>query len=131
MLLDSHFVLWITSDRAQLRRAEQLFLERDDVFVVVSSVALWELRLKWDSLDRFGKPKLDANPRDILAVVQAAGWEQVDLDATTAVTALDIVPPHKDPFDILLLVQARQLGIPLLTRDEKLAGHPQVYALPV
>jgi PIN domain nuclease of toxin-antitoxin system len=31
---------------------------------------------------------------------------------------------HKDPFDELLLVQAQEEGMRLLTRDAKLVGHP-------
>jgi PIN domain nuclease of toxin-antitoxin system len=35
---------------------------------------------------------------------------------------------HKDPFDELLLVQAQEEGMCLLTRDTKLIGHP--FAVP-
>lgn len=40
--------------------------------------------------------------------------------------AAELIPPltHKDPFDELLLVQAQEEGMRLLTRDAKLMGHP-------
>ena len=52
------------------------------------------------------------------------GWEFLSLTARHA--AAELVHPlkHKDPFDELLLVQAQEEGLRLLTRDSKLGYHP-------
>jgi PIN domain nuclease of toxin-antitoxin system len=46
------------------------------------------------------------------------------LTAHHAAAHLNFPLKHKDPFDELLLVQAQEEVMRLLTRDSKLAGHP-------
>ncbi|MYB52797.1 MAG: type II toxin-antitoxin system VapC family toxin [Acidobacteriia bacterium] len=41
-----------------------------------------------------------------------------------AARELDTPPEHRDPFDELLLVQAQEEGLKLLTTDQQMAGHP-------
>lgn len=60
----------------------------------------------------------------MVAFVEAMGWELLPLTAGHAAAALVQPLGHKDPFDELLLVQAREERMRLLTRDAKLVGHP-------
>ena len=119
LLLDSHFVLWFASDQARLTNAERALFTRLDTTVIVSSIALWELRLKWDSIDKKGKRKLDVDPVSLAGVYEALGTEMAVFDAQQAVAPLHAAIGHRDPFDVMLLVQAQQLDAKLLTRDVK------------
>jgi PIN domain nuclease of toxin-antitoxin system len=127
LLLDSHFILWIVSDADRLTPAEKATL-RGDVTLIVPSVGLWELHLKWQKLAKSGERRLDIAPANLLATIRDLGWEIAMLDPDSAVTSLNVPISHKDPFDVLLLVQAQQLGAKLLSRDEKLANHPLVFS---
>lgn len=91
---------------------------------VVSSVSIWETRLKWQSWHAPGERKGIIAPDDLLGFVEAIGWTLLPLSAHHAAAILAQPLDHKDPFDELLLVQAQQDGLRLLTRDEKLLGHP-------
>lgn len=95
-----------------------------DTPLVLSAVAVWELRLKWHSFHISGERKGPVDPRAVVAFAAAIDWEFLPLTAHHA--AAELVHPleHKDPFDELLLVQAQVEGLRLLTRDSKLAGHP-------
>ena len=126
LLLDSHYILWIVSDAARLTTSEKAVLRRD-VTLIVPSVGLWELNLKWQNLGQSAERRLEIAPTNLLAIIRELGWEIAPLDPESAVATLDVPISHKDPFDILLLVQAQQLGIKLLSRDEKLIGHPLVF----
>jgi PIN domain nuclease of toxin-antitoxin system len=126
LLLDSHYILWIVSDSQRLSLAEKTIL-RGDVTPIIPSVGLWELNLKWQKLGKSGERRLDIVPANLLATIRDLGWEIVVLDPDSAVATLDVPIPHKDPFDVLLLVQAQQLGIQLFSRDDKLIGHPLVF----
>ena len=46
------------------------------------------------------------------------------MSANHAACPLETPLDHKDPFDELLLVQAQEEGLRLLTVDKMLAGHP-------
>jgi PIN domain nuclease of toxin-antitoxin system len=51
-------------------------------------------------------------------------WALLPPTAAHAAAGLDQPLGHNDPFDELLLVQAPEEGMRLLTRDARLAGHP-------
>lgn len=124
LLLDTHIALWAAIDEALLNRGERALLEAAETTVVFSAVAAWELRLKWHSFHRSGARKGAVDPAEVVTFATDMGWEILPLMAHHAAAALTVPVPHKDPFDELLLVQAQEEGMRLLTRDAKLAGHP-------
>ena len=60
----------------------------------------------------------------MVAFARAVDWELLPLTASHAAAKLAHPLAHKDPFDELLLLQAQEEGMRLLTRDTKLVGHP-------
>ena len=60
----------------------------------------------------------------MVAFAEAVAWEMLPLTGRHAAAELALPLGHKDPFDELLLVQAQEEGMRLLTRDAKLVGHP-------
>ena len=91
---------------------------------MLSAVSAWELRLKWHSFHVSGERKGPIGPAAVVAFAETIGWELLPLTARHAAAELRQPLGHKDPFDELLLVQAQEEGLRLLTRDAKLAGHP-------
>ena len=91
---------------------------------VLSAVAVWELRLKWHSFHVSGGRKGPVDTAAVVAFAAAIDWELLPLTARHAAAELTQPLGHKDPFDESLLVQAREEGMRLLTRDAKLIGHP-------
>jgi PIN domain nuclease of toxin-antitoxin system len=124
LLLDTHILVWIAVDDAELTAPERKILAAPDVEVACSTVSLWELRLKWNSMNLAGARKSRVAPEIVGDLVRAAGWTFVPLLPAHAVTPLEVPVAHKDPFDELLLVQAQVEGMRLLTRDRALIGHP-------
>ena len=96
--------------------------------LVLSAVAVWELRLKWHSFHISGDRKGSVSPASIVSFAAAMVWEFLPLTAHHAMTDLAHPLEHKDPFDELLLVQAQEKGMRLLTRDSKLNQHPRAVA---
>ena len=64
------------------------------------------------------------DPDDVIAMLREHRVEFVPLKAHHAACSLETPIPHRDPFDELLLVQAQEEGLKLLTADRHLAGHP-------
>ena len=123
LLLDTHIVVWAALDPDALSEAERKHMAGADAPLVLSAVAVWELRLKWYSFHISGERKGPVDPGSIVAFAAAMDWELLPLTARHAAAALAQPLGHKDPFDELLLVQAQEEGMRLLTRDAKLAGH--------
>jgi PIN domain nuclease of toxin-antitoxin system len=107
-----------------LTEAERTLMADAEGPLILSSVAVWELRLKWNSLYVSGQRKGPVHPSAIVAFAVAIDWELLTLTAKHAAAALAEPMSHKDPFDELLLIQAQEEGMRLLTRDAKLAAHP-------
>ena len=92
--------------------------------LVLSAVSVWELRLKWQSFHISGVRKGSIGPSAVVAFAAAIGWEIMPLTARHAASSLSHPLQHSDPFDEMLLVQAQEEGMHLLTRDAKLLTHP-------
>jgi PIN domain nuclease of toxin-antitoxin system len=128
LLLDTHIVIWAALDPDALTDAERGRMAGADTPLVLSAVAVWELRLKWHSFHISGERKGAIDPGSVVAFAAAMDWELLPLTARHAAAELAQPLGHKDPFDELLLVQAQEEGMRLLTRDAKLIGHPLAIA---
>ena len=124
LLLDTHIAVWAVLDPDALTAAERGLLGAADAPLVLSAVAVWELRLKWHSFHISGGRKGPVDPASVVAFAAAMDWELLPLAARHAAAELTQPLGHKDSFDELLLVQAQEEGMRLLTRDAKLVSHP-------
>ena len=123
LLLDTHILIWAALTPDRLSPSECRHLETAEA-LVVSAVSVWETSLKWDSLHVTGGRKGTVSPADVVAFAEAMQWPFLALTARHATTVLAHPIGHKDPFDELLLVQAQEEKLHLLTRDAKLQDHP-------
>lgn len=124
LLLDTHYVFALAGSPGRITAREAGFLATYAHRFIVSSVAIWEMRLKWDALHASGDRKGPLSPTSALRVLYGQSVDLLPLTVAHAATALQTPIPHRDPFDELLLVQAQVEGVKLLTRDTKLLGHP-------
>lgn len=91
-------------------------VERRAEAVLVSAASVWEIEIK-RALGR-----LDA-PDDVAELVDRSGFKQLAIGFDHAREAGRLAPIHSDPFDRLLIAQARLEGLTLITGDEQMAGY--------
>lgn len=127
LLLDTHIAFWFALRRSELNQRELVVLVDPANDIMVSSVAIWEIRLKWETRFVSGLRKGDASPADALASLKALGVPLAPLTAEQAAASLREPLLHKDPFDHLLVTQAQELGMLLMTRDREMRDHPLAY----
>ena len=112
LLLDTHALLWWLDDDPQLGgTARERIRAADAAFV--SAASLWEIAIK------VGIGKLDA---DLAAIIDELGPNEFDLlpiqpRHTLAVVRLPSY--HRDPFDRMLIAQARCEGLQVVTDDRR------------
>lgn len=121
LLLDTQVFLWyISADkRLPMRFVKAIRAPENDVFLSV--VSLWEAIIKYD----IGKLPLPQAPATYLptqrrrhAIASLPVYE-------TAVLQLAVLPPgHRDPFDRLLICQAKAHGLHLATVDDVMGTYP-------
>ena len=109
LLLDTHVALWWLED-APLEAAASAALSDPDNDVVVSVVSHWEIAIK----EALGKLR---PPSDYVVTLQDGDIDDLPV-RLVHVDALRRLPLlHGDPFDRLLVAQARHERMTLVTRD--------------
>ncbi len=109
LLLDTHVLLWwLTGQPLEPRAAEAVA----DVgtLVAVSAASLWEIAIK----RALGKLRFDGS---VDSVVREARFEPLPITASHAELAAGLPDHHRDPFDRMLVAQARSEQLTLATRD--------------
>ena len=126
VLLDTSYLYDVMEAPGKFLEPERLFLSAREVRIYVSAVSIWEMRLKHNAHHLSGARKSRFAPNDV--IVALADQDVTFLPMTIIHAARALEPPldHKDPFDELLLVQAQEEGLKLLTADRRLASHPLV-----
>ena len=129
LLLDTHYVYAIVGASMRLNAQERRYFATTRERFLISAVAIWEIRLKWNAFHASGARKGPASAEDVLALLQREQNDFLPLTEAHAATPLAQAMAHHDPFDELLLTQAQVEEALLLTRDKKLLGHPLTRAI--
>jgi len=115
-LLDTQPLLWALAADHRLPTWLSEDIDRDPTTFGVSDVSLWEIAIKRST----GKLR---TPDDVPRVVTDLGFHHVSITHTQVWAVRDLPLHHRDPFDRLLVAQARDLGLPLVTADGSIAAY--------
>ena len=124
LLLDTSYLYNLIDKPGSFLEQERRILAARDAEFHVSSVSLWELRLKHNARHPSGDRKSRFSPEDVVTALADQEVRFLPMNVAHAVRELRTPLRHKDPFDELLLVQAQEEGLKLLTADKLLIGHP-------
>jgi PIN domain nuclease of toxin-antitoxin system len=110
LLLDTHAALWWLLDDTRIGSSAAVELETDSNDVLLSAVVVWEIAIKR------GRGKLSAPP-DLMESLLEAGAAPLPVTLEHAAGVEALPQHHSDPFDRLLIAQARNEGAVIVTRD--------------
>lgn len=128
LLIDTHFLIWLMRKPEEISRRERRIMERASGSTHVSALSLWEIRLKPEALHRRGKREPYPSAPDAQRFATASGLILEPLTGTVCSASLQHPIDHHDPFDVMMLIHAEQLGARLLTRDARMSAHPLALA---
>jgi PIN domain nuclease of toxin-antitoxin system len=113
LLLDTHVLLWWLDDHPTLSKKAKAAIADGKNLVFVSAATIWEIRIK----QTLGKLEI---PRNFQRVLDNQLFEMLDITVEHAHTVGDLPTHHRDPFDRMLVAQAKVEGLTLVTRDIRL-----------
>jgi PIN domain nuclease of toxin-antitoxin system len=113
ILLDTHFVLWVRGAPEALTAKERQAIEAASVRYV-SAASFWEIAI----LAGLGRIPSDGRLFDI-----APGLELLPVEPRHCRELAKLPKLHRDPFDRMLIAQARADDLTLVTRDEKIVSY--------
>lgn len=116
LLLDTHAFLWWMEDSPEIGGAARTAIGDPDNDILISTASLWEITIK----RALGKLAFPAN---LERVLREEGFAilPITFPHLRQLGALPFL--HRDPFDRMLIAQARAEGIRIATRDAKFAPY--------
>ncbi|MCY7394388.1 MAG: type II toxin-antitoxin system VapC family toxin [Leptolyngbyaceae cyanobacterium CAN_BIN12] len=117
-LLDTHVLLWFVEADPRLSDRAKDLLTNDDTNLSVSIVSLWEIVIKLN----IGKLKIDYTTGDIYQLLDQLHVEVLPIEHTNLDCYLTLPLHHRDPFDRVLIAQAMNRRLALVSADQAL--HP-------
>ena len=116
LLLDTHALVWWLRGDPELSAEARRAIANPATDVVVSAASVWELAIKRAR----GKIEIDGR---LVDVVEGAGFSGLPVLLADAETAAALPVHHRDPFDRMLVAQAKRLDAVLVTRDRAFAAY--------
>ena len=111
LLLDSHTFLWWLAEDPKLGAGARQAVADPSSIVHVSAATLWELSIK------AALGKLDLDGADLVEEIEENGFVELPMTARHSLAAATLPRHHDDPFDRMLIAQARIEGLTIVTRD--------------
>jgi PIN domain nuclease of toxin-antitoxin system len=113
LLLDTHIILWWLADSRKLSvKSREIITELNNT-IFVSVATAWEISIK----KTLGK--LDA-PGDFAKALEVNGFQPLSIHLSHAKLAGELPRLHDDPFDRMLVAQAKIENLTLISQDKNL-----------
>jgi PIN domain nuclease of toxin-antitoxin system len=120
LLLDTHVFLWVQTSPERLGEHVGLVTDASNE-LVVSAASSWEIAIKHE----IGRLRLPEEPDQYVPNrIRMIGARALPVEHSHALAVATLPALHRDPFDRLLVAQAKLEGMTILTADEAVARYP-------
>jgi PIN domain nuclease of toxin-antitoxin system len=112
VLLDTHAFLWWCEDSPELSQKARKAITTNDCFV--SLATFWEIAIKF-GLEKLRLP--DTPARYLTEQMSLNGFDQLEITFRQIMRLTTLKRHHGDPFDRMLVAQAQEEGLDIISRD--------------
>ena len=120
LLLDTHLLLWAAGDSGQLSSKAQNLLGDPATELMFSTASIWEIVIK----NALGRDGFRVDPQRFRNGLIQNGYSELEIRSEHALAVGSLPLIHRDPFDRILIAQAKVENVTLLTTDDKVSGYP-------
>ena len=126
ILLDTHVLLWTLTDDAKLSSKARELIELPENDIYYSILSLWELKLK----HMLHPDLMPVGPEEVSEYCHISGILELNIRKEhifrlSELKRTESLPPHKDPFDRLLICQAATENMLFLTHDSRFLDYDE------
>lgn len=131
-LLDTHVLLWALADDPKLPNLARRIISDQTNKILYSTASIWEVSIKHAA----HPDKMRISGADLVALCEKGDFEQLPIFAKH-VAALETLlrpkesKPHNDPFDRIMISQAKADALTFITHDSLIAGYQEPCVLSV
>ena len=132
LLLDTHILIWALNDDPHLpEKAKKMILDEDHA-IYYSAVSIWEIAIKHANHPE----NVEFTGEELSRFCREAGFLPVEMRekhvfALETLKRAEGAPPHQDPFDQMLIAQAKAENMLLITHDSLLRSYEEKCILQV
>lgn len=119
LLLDTQLLLWSQVESYRLPLSLLDMLEDPDDTPFFSIVSIWEVVIK----SALNRPDFDHDAERLRATLLRLGWQEMQLTGHHVLAVAGLNGKHGDPFDRVLVAQAKVEGLDFVTADSQLADY--------
>lgn len=119
LLLDTHLLLWAAGEPRRLSRKARTAIADPANTLFFSAASLWEVAIK----SSLGRADFQVDAVRLLRGLAENGYEELPVTGRHAAEVAHLPGLHSDPFDRMLVAQARAEGLLLLTADDQVAQY--------
>ena len=117
LLLDTHVLLWALAAPQKLPATTAAAIRDPANVVFVSAASAWEIAIK------IALGKLAGDLDEIVSASLDVGFEELAVTLVHARRVRTLPSVHRDPFDRMLVAQAMEEGLTIVTRDAAVEGY--------
>ena len=118
-LIDTHILLWLMLEPNKLSKKVKSTLKNFDNELFVSKISLWEIAIKM----KIGKLDIKMNFDDIFDILENNDLKLLDLSNKHIAKTLLFDLHHRDPFDRMLIAQAKTENMTIITKDKSFSKY--------
>lgn len=123
-LLDTHIILWALTEDKKLPQRARLILSQKENEIWYSTASVWEVTIK-----NMNHPDhMPISGRQLTKYCLRAGYQMLSIQdkhvhVLEELQRMENVPAHKDPFDRIMIAQAKAENMMFVTHDSLLLGY--------
>ena len=122
ILLDTHMILWAMLEDSRLNNKMRDIILNPENTIYYSIASMWEVQIK------YARKKMPISGIEFMHYCEQSGYHKLPIDDLHVVELAGLerdesAPFHNDPFDRILLSQAKAEGFSFLTHDSLFRGY--------
>jgi PIN domain nuclease of toxin-antitoxin system len=126
LLLDTHVFLWLIDDDKRLSAQYRQAIQNPNNEKFLSVVSIWECVIKY----QIGKLDFSSSPETYLPKERRKHLiKTLTVDENSIAQLIKLPLLHKDPFDRLIMAQALQHDLIIMTEDKLILAYPDIQLL--
>jgi PIN domain nuclease of toxin-antitoxin system len=118
-LLDTHTFIWLNGKSSQLSERAAVLCSDSSNVLLLSLASVWEMQIKLG----LGKLTLPAPLAEIITAQRTNGIRLLPIKLAHLLALTTLPDHHKDPFDRLLIAQAKFEKLPLISDDSQVGKY--------
>ncbi len=131
-LVDTHILLWLFNDDPRLSQKARNIVRNANSELYYSVISVWEVALKHMK----NPSEMNTSGAQFLHYCEQSGFKKLPVDerhvlALENLTRQEDSPPHKDPFDRIMLAQAKADSMLFMSHDQQFTYYNEPWVVMV